>query len=142
MDNLSIQERSIMMSKIRSNNTKPEILLRKALFANGLRYKINDKKLQGKPDIVLPKYKTVIFVHGCFWHNHKGCKRAHLPKSNVEYWGNKIRTNEERDLKNREILEKLGWNVLVIWECEINTKEKTEQVAIKIIQNFKLCEFN
>ena len=125
------------MSKIRSNNTKPEILLRKALFAKGLRYKINDKKLQGKPDIVLPKYKTVIFVHGCFWHNHKGCKRAHLPKSNVEYWENKIKTNEERDLKNKEILKKLGWNVIVIWECELNTKEKIEQTVTNLTKSFE-----
>jgi DNA mismatch endonuclease (patch repair protein) len=136
MDNLSIQERSKMMSKIRSNNTKPEILLRKALFAKGLRYKINDKKLQGKPDIVLSKYRTVIFVHGCFWHNHKGCKRAHLPKSNVKYWENKIKTNEERDFKNREILEKLGWSVIIIWECELKTKEKIEQAVINLIKNF------
>ena len=126
-----------MMSKIRSNNTKPEILLRKALFAKGLRYKINDKKLQGKPDIVLSKYKTVIFVHGCFWHNHKGCKRAHLPKSNIEYWENKIRTNEERDFKNKEVLKKLGWNIIVVWECELNTKEKIEQTVMKLIANFE-----
>ena len=130
------------MSKIRSNNTKPEILLRKALFAKGLRYKINDKKLQGKPDIVLSKYKTVIFVHGCFWHNHKGCKRAHLPKSNIEYWENKIRTNEERDLKNKESLKKLGWNVIVVWECELNTTEKVEQVVINLIANLEDFELN
>jgi DNA mismatch endonuclease (patch repair protein) len=134
VDNLSIQERSIMMSKIRSNNTKPEILLRKALFAKGLRYRINDKKLRGKPDIVLSKYKTIIFVHGCFWHNHKGCKRAHLPKSNVEYWKNKIKTNEERDLKNKEALEKLGWNIIVVWECELKTKEKVEQTVENLIK--------
>ena len=138
MDNLSIQERSIMMSKIRSNNTKPEILLRKALFAKGLRYKINDKQLQGKPDIVLSKYKTVVFVHGCFWHNHKGCKISHLPKSNIEYWENKIRTNEERDFKNQDILKQLGWNVVVVWECELKTKEKIEQVVINLIKNFEI----
>jgi len=142
MDNLSIQERSIMMSKIRSNNTKPEILLRKALFAKGFRYKINDKTLQGKPDIVLPKYKTIIFVHGCFWHNHKGCKRAHLPKSNIEYWKNKIKTNEERDFKNKEILKQLGWNIIVVWECEINKKEKIEQAATILIRNLNNFEFN
>ena len=130
------------MSKIRSNNTKPEISLRKALFAKGFRYKINDKKLQGKPDIVLSKYKTVIFVHGCFWHNHKGCKRAHLPKSNIEYWENKIRTNEERDLKNKESLKKLGWNVIVVWECELNTTEKVEQAVINLIANFEGFELN
>ena len=138
MDNLSIQERSIMMSKIRSNNTKPEILLRKALFAKGLRYKINDKQLQGKPDIVLSKYKTVVFVHGCFWHNHKGCKISHLPKSNIEYWENKIRTNEERDFKNQDILKQLGWNVVVVWECELKTKEKIEQTVINLTKNFEI----
>ena len=130
------------MSKIRSNNTKPEILLRKALFAKGFRYKINDKTLQGKPDIVLPKYKTIIFVHGCFWHNHKGCKRAHLPKSNIEYWKNKIKTNEERDFKNKEILKQLGWNIIVVWECEINKKEKIEQAATILIRNLNNFEFN
>ncbi len=138
MDNLSKQERSVMMSKIRSNNTKPEILLRKALFVKGFRYRINDKRLQGKPDIVLPKYRTVIFVHGCFWHNHKNCKRAHLPKSNIEYWKNKLKTNEERDAKNQEILKKSGWNIIVVWECEIKTQEKIEQVITNLIEKLRI----
>ncbi len=122
-----------MMSKIRSKDTKPEITLRKAFFAKGFRYRINDKKLPGKPDIVFPKYKTIIFVHGCFWHDHKGCKRAHLPKSNTNYWENKIRRNKERDAENQELLSALGWKICIVWECETNKKEKLKSVVDKII---------
>ena len=124
-----------MMSKIRSKNTKPEIALRKALFEKGFRYRINDKNLPGKPDIVLPKYKTVIFVHGCFWHEHEGCKRAHLPKSNVDYWKNKICTNKERDKKNESLLLTLGWKVIIVWECEIKTLDGLKYTINKIIDD-------
>jgi DNA mismatch endonuclease (patch repair protein) len=107
------------MSKIRSKNTKPEITLRKALFAKGFRYRLNDKRLPGKPDIVLPKYKTVIFVHGCFWHKHEDCKYAYTPKTNTEFWVNKIISNRERDKVNAEKCKNIGWKVLTVWECEI-----------------------
>lgn len=110
------------MSKIPSKNTKPEIVLRKALFAKGYRYRINYKKLPGKPDIVLSKYKTVIFVNGCFWHSHINCKDAHLPKTNTEFWKNKIDQNIERDTKNIQQLSDLGWNIITVWECEIKKK--------------------
>jgi DNA mismatch endonuclease (patch repair protein) len=107
------------MSKIRSKNTKPELALRKALFARGFRYRVNDTKLPGKPDIVLPKYKTVIFLHGCFWHRHDGCKYAYTPKTNTKFWVDKISSNAERDKVNTEKLTTLGWNIITVWECEI-----------------------
>jgi DNA mismatch endonuclease (patch repair protein) len=107
------------MSKIRSKNTKPEMALRKALFTRGFRYRVNDAKLPGKPDIVFPKYKTVIFVHGCFWHKHEGCKYACMPKTNTEFWVDKINSNNERDKINLQKLTTLGWNVITVWECEI-----------------------
>jgi DNA mismatch endonuclease (patch repair protein) len=107
------------MSKIRSKDTKPELALRKALFARGFRYRVNDKKLPGKPDIILPKYKTVLFVHGCFWHRHEGCKFAYTPKTNTNFWVDKITSNTERDKVNLQKLTVLGWNVVTVWECEI-----------------------
>jgi DNA mismatch endonuclease (patch repair protein) len=93
--------------------------LRKALFARGFRYHVNDTKLPGKPDIVLPKYKTVIFLHGCFWHRHEGCKYAYTPKTNTKFWVDKISSNAERDKVNAEKLMTLGWSILTVWECEI-----------------------
>jgi DNA mismatch endonuclease (patch repair protein) len=107
------------MSKIRSKDTKPELALRKALFARGFRYRVNDKHLPGKPDIVLSKYKTVIFLHGCFWHRHEGCKYAYTPKTNTKFWIDKITSNTKRDKINMQKLTALGWNVLTVWECEI-----------------------
>jgi DNA mismatch endonuclease (patch repair protein) len=112
------------MSKIRSKNTKPELALRKALFARGFRYRVNDTKLPGKPDIVLPKYKTVIFLHGCFWHKHEDCKYAYTPKTNTQFWVGKITSNAERDKVNAEKLTVLGWNIVTVWECEIRHTHK------------------
>ncbi len=134
MDIWDKEGRSKMMSKIRSTNTKPEIKLRKFLFSQGFRYRINDKKLPGKPDIVLSKYKTVIFVHGCFWHGHEGCRRSHIPKSNEQYWITKIAGNLTRDKAHTQALKDLGWNVLVVWECEINNKTKFEVLKISVVQ--------
>src|SRR5215204_5328197 len=110
--------RSYNMSQIKGKNTQPEMLVRKFLHVNGFRYRLHVKNLPGKPDIVLSKYKTIIFVHGCFWHQHPGCKRSTIPKSNQEYWTPKLRRNVERDLKHKIDLEQLGWNVFVIWECQ------------------------
>lgn len=110
--------RSRMMSGIKGKNTKPEILVRKALHAQGIRFRIHDKKLPGKPDIVLKKHKTVIFVHGCFWHGHD-CKYFKWPKTRPEFWRDKIEGNKARDSKHQEQLEEMGWNVKVIWECEV-----------------------
>jgi DNA mismatch endonuclease (patch repair protein) len=112
------------MSKIRSKNTKPELALRKALFARGFRYCVNVPNLPGKPDIVLPKYKTVIFMHGCFWHRHEGCKYASTPKTNTKFWVDKITSNTERDKVSAEKLTALGWNVITVWECEIRHQYK------------------
>lgn len=124
MDIWNKEKRSECMSRIRSKNTKPELALRKALFARGFRYRVNDKKLPGKPDIVLPKYKTVIFIHGCFWHGHAGCKYAYTPKTNTKFWIDKIISNAERDKVNAERLTVWGWNVLTVWECEIRHTHK------------------
>lgn len=119
-DNHSKEVRSKNMSHIRSTNSKPEEKVRKYLFSQGLRYRKNVRKLPGCPDIVLPKYKTVIFVNGCFWHYHN-CGRFAWPKSNEEYWYKKIKRNVERDISNTKILEQKGWQVLVIWECELKS---------------------
>lgn len=120
-DNLSKEVRSMNMSHIRSTNSKPEEKVRKYLFAHGFRYRKNVRSLPGCPDIVLPKYKTVIFVNGCFWHKHD-CGRFVYPKSNVEYWHKKINRNVERDAENTALLQKAGWKVLVIWECQLKKK--------------------
>ena len=117
--------RSKIMAAVGQKNTKPELLVRKFLFSHGFRYKINDKKLLGSPDIVLPKYKTIIFVHGCFWHSHDKCPNSKLPASNLEYWNQKISKNKIRDKKNIFELKKSGWKVLTIWECEITIKNRT-----------------
>ena len=111
------------MSKIHSTSTKPEIRLRKELWRKGFRYRKNDKRLPGTPDIVLPKYQTVIFVHGCFWHGHKGCKKYTIPKSNTEYWVHKVERNQQRDEDVRRQLEAKGWSVIIVWECELENKQ-------------------
>lgn len=126
MDNHTVEERSYNMSRIRSKGTKPEEIVRKYLFAQGFRYRKNVKKLPGKPDIVLTKYKTVIFVNGCFWHGHEGCKGFVPPKSNQEYWFPKIERNRKRDLESQSELISLGWHVIVIWECQLKKAEREE----------------
>lgn len=119
MDIWDKEKRSAVMSRIRSKNTGPEMILRKALFARGFRYRLNVRKLPGTPDIVLPRYRTVIFVHGCFWHGHEGCKHASTPKTNTEFWVEKIAKNRARDKIHVEQLVAQGWNVLTVWECDI-----------------------
>ena len=131
-DNHTLEVRSKNMSHIRSTNSKPEETVRKYLFADGFRYKKNDKSLPGKPDIVLPKYHTVIFVNGCFWHKHD-CPRFVWPSSNTEYWIPKITRNVERDAIVHKELKSLGWNVIVIWECEL--KKKILDVTMARIEN-------
>ena len=126
------------MSHIRSQNTKPEVALRRALWRRGFRYRLNVKKLPGSPDIVLPKHRTVVFVHGCFWHGHKGCKIYHLPQTNTEFWKAKITRNQERDQEVWRQLEAKGWSVVIVWECEL-VKAKfegtVERVANEILSN-------
>ena len=114
--------RSRMMSGIRGRNTRPELAVRKALSAAGFRYRLHSKLLPGKPDIVLPKLRYAIFVHGCFWHRHSGCKFAYTPKSNPEFWLNKFDSNVRRDKVVRSALRRAGWRVLVVWECEVNER--------------------
>src|ERR1700749_2028617 len=115
--------RSYNMSRIKSKNTKPEMLVRKFLFSKGYRYKLHDKNLPGKPDIVLPKYRTVIFVHGCFWHGHKGCKYFVVPKTRTEWWLNKINCNIGNDTKAVKALRKEGWQIINLWECDLKANK-------------------
>ena len=127
MDIVSEEQRSYNMSRIRSKDTKPELMVRSILHRLGYRFTVNgprNKTLPGKPDIVLPKYKTVIFVHGCFWHLHKNCKYANLPKTRKEWWKAKLEGNVERDEQNQRKIRGLGWRVLVVWECEIKSREQ------------------
>lgn len=130
MDVHSRKQRSYNMSRIKGKNTKPELLVRKFLFAKGFRFRLHDKKLPGKPDIVLPKYKTVIFVNGCFWHGHKGCKYFVPPKTRAKWWTAKIKNTQIRDRKTKVELIKLGWRVINLWECEI--KRKSDKLFIKL----------
>ncbi len=119
MDTLTTEKRSWNMSRIRGANTKPELAVRSMLHRMGYRFKISDKTLPGKPDIVLPKYRTVIFVHGCFWHRHPGCKFAYTPKSHLDFWLQKFEENVTRDKNNISLLEKADWLPITVWECEI-----------------------
>lgn len=125
------------MSHIRSKETKPENVVRKFLFSNGFRYRKNDKRYPGKPDIVLPKYKTIIFVHGCFWHQHPGCKAARIPNTNSDFWRDKFIRNIARDEKDQQILKELGWQVIVVWECEVSNKSKREVRLPILIEEIK-----
>ena len=128
--------RSYNMSRIKGKDTKPEETVRKYLFSQGFRYRKNDKKLPGSPDIVLPKYKTVIFVNGCFWHGHEGCKYFVWPKNNAEFWHKKIRDNILRDQRKVQALDLLGWKVIVVWECKIKSdKENTLKNLMKEIKD-------
>lgn len=127
------------MSKIRSKNTLPEMIVRKYLHSKGFRYRLHDKKLPGKPDIVLPKYKTAIFIQGCFWHGHEGCKYHRIPKSNTEYWSGKICRNVSRDQLNQKALRESGWNVILVWECELkrDASARCMELEKQINSNFQ-----
>ena len=135
MDHLTAAERSKNMARIKSKNTKPELLVRKLLFANGLRYRLHAKDLPGKPDIYIKKYKTVIDIRGCFWHAHDNCKLATKPKTNKNYWVTKIQNNKERDLVNQKLLEDLGFKVFIIWECEIRNQQNLSSIIINILSH-------
>ena len=126
------EERSRNMAAVKGKDTKPEMIVRKYLFSRGLRFRVQVRKLPGKPDIVLPKYKTAIFVNGCFWHGHEGCKYFRLPKSNVEFWKEKIERNIERDKESMQALFDLGWKVVRVWECELRNKANREETLNKI----------
>lgn len=138
MDVFSKEKRKVIMSKIRAKDTKPEIIIRKFIFSKGFRYRKNVKALPGKPDIVMPKYKTVVLVNGCFWHGHVNCQAATLPKSRIEYWAGKINSNIERDKRNNSRLKKMGWRIITVWECEIKKmieetkgKSRLEKLILK-----------
>lgn len=139
MDNRSRELRSRNMARIPSKNTKPEETVRKYLFRQGFRYRKNVSKLPGKPDIVLSKYKTVVFVNGCFWHAHEGCRWFVPPKSNREFWQKKFSYNVERDKHNYQKLEDLGWRVIIIWECEIRHGDPEECIR-KLSEEIKSKE--
>ena len=147
MDNKTAKQRSENMSHIRSSNTKPEEIVRKYLFAHGFRYRKNDKRYPGKPDIVLPKYRVQIFVHGCFWHQHYGCKYAAIPKSNQEYWLPKLKRNVSRDISIRESAGSSGWHLIIVWECALKkacrdvTLESLKEAIVAACKQDDLIEF-
>ncbi|MGV0005025.1 MAG: very short patch repair endonuclease [Candidatus Porifericomitaceae bacterium WSBS_2022_MAG_OTU9] len=129
VDNLAKEHRSWVMSRIRSRDTKPEIKLRSLLHRAGFRFLVHNKHLPGKPDITLPKYKTVVFVHGCFWHKHENCAYASIPKTRQAFWTNKFRANVERDKIVVKKLRELEWNVIIVWECELHDSAKVMQTV-------------
>ena len=140
MDNHSKEVRSYNMSQIRSTGTKPEDVVRKYLFSRGFRYRKNVSKLPGKPDIVLPKYKTIVFVNGCFWHKHEGCHYFVWPRNNADFWKKKIEGNVERDKYDYKLLKDLGWHVIVVWECELKSvcrQDTLDRLAEKIYANLE-----
>lgn len=141
MDVHDKKTRSFNMSRIRGINTKPEELVRKYLFSCGFRYRKNDKRYPGSPDIVLPKYSTVIFINGCFWHKHEGCRHFVWPKSNPAFWKEKIEKNVARDQRNYTLLRNMGWNVIVVWECSLqpNRREETLETLVKELEQNHEC---
>lgn len=136
MDKHTPEVRSYNMSQIKGKNTKPEMIVRKFLFSKGFRYKLHDKSLPGKPDILFPKYKTVLFIHGCFWHGHKHCKYFKLPTTRQEYWLPKIENNIKRDQGTVSILRDLRWRVITVWECELK-KDRITQTLNDLAKKIK-----
>ena len=126
MDKLTKEQRHRCMSAIKSKSTKPELLVRKFLFSRGFRYRLNHPRLPGHPDLVLRKYRTVIFVNGCFWHGHEGCKSYKLPKTNVVFWKNKIMRNQSRDIEEMRQLAAKGWHCITVWECQLKPKVRQQ----------------
>ena len=122
MDFLTKEHRSWIMSRVKSKDTTPELIVRSFLFRHGFRFRLHVKNLPGRPDIVLPKYKTVVEVRGCFWHRHKGCKKATMPSTNTDFWKSKFKQNIERDKQHAKELKSLGWNLIVVWSCETTKK--------------------
>ena len=131
MDLISPERRSEVMSRIRSSNTKPEIAVCRMLHGLGFRFRVHVKSLPGTPDIVMAKYRSVILVNGCFWHSHQGCKRAFVPSSNQQFWLKKLKANQERDKRVRKALKNAGWNVIVVWECQLRHPER---LALRLLK--------
>lgn len=134
-DTLTIEQRSKCMAAIKSKNTIPEMIVRKFIFAQGLRYRLHDSKLPGKPDMVFAKYRAVVFVDGCFWHCHTGCKCFRIPKSKKDYWITKLEHNKERDININITLQEKGWRVFRVWECEIKDKHLRYNVLTNLVKN-------
>jgi len=136
MDIFTPEERSALMSRIRGKNTKPELAVRRLLHSQGFRFRLHRRDLPGTPDIVLPQYRAVVFVHGCFFHSHKGCRFAYIPKTRRSFWRAKFAHNQKRDREAKAALAKLGWNSVVIWECELNHLDKlARRVSRAILQS-------
>ncbi len=133
MDNLSPSERSKIMAKVRSKDSRPEMVVRRLVFAGGYRYRLHAKDLPGCPDIVFRGRGKAIFVHGCFWHRHNGCALARLPKSRLDFWGSKLESNKQRDARNKRRLAREGWKVLTIWECQLKDTERLEQTIRRFL---------
>lgn len=133
VDRISKMRRSWNMSRVKNKNTTPEILIRSLLHRMGFRFRLHRKDLPGRPDIVLPKYKTVIFVHGCFWHQHKGCSASKRPSSNVEFWNSKLDNTITRDKANQKTLRDIGWHVITIWECEMKNIQHLETKLARLL---------
>lgn len=131
-DTMTPEQRSRCMAAIKGKDTKPEMIVRRYLHSLGYRYGLHNRNLPGSPDLVLRKYKTVIFIHGCFWHGHDGCKYNRLPKSNVEFWQEKITRNRQRDQEAVRFLKEKGWNVITIWECDLKSRDKRETTLRKL----------
>ncbi len=131
MDKMTKEQRSRCMASIRSKGTKPELLVRRYLFAHGYRYRLNHPHLPGHPDIVMRKYRTVIFVNGCFWHGHEGCKHFVMPKSRTDFWQAKIRRNQARDKEEQQKLANMGWHCITVWECQLKPKVR-EQTLLSL----------
>ncbi|MGB7209126.1 MAG: DNA mismatch endonuclease Vsr [Pyrinomonadaceae bacterium] len=137
-DRFSKEKRSRIMASISATDSKPEIVIRKYLFGLGYRYRKNVKALPGKPDLVLKRFKTTILIHGCFWHGHDNCPAAAKPKSNSDFWIKKIHANKVRDARNLQALEKLGWNIITIWQCHVKNKAAFEQTMRKVAHKLSL----
>jgi DNA mismatch endonuclease, patch repair protein len=134
VDSLTSERRSWNMGRVRNKDTKPELTVRSILHRNGFRFRLHKKDLPGHPDIVLAKYSTVVFVHGCFWHRHENCTDATIPKSNTDFWIEKLTKNVKRDYINQTLLRNLGWKIIVVWECEIT---KPDILALRLIEEIK-----
>ena len=129
MDKLTPQQRHKCMASIHSKNTKPELIVRKYLWRQGFRYRLNNPRLPGHPDLVLRKYRTCVFVHGCFWHGHADCRHYKLPQTHTDFWANKIKRNQERDIREQRRLADMGWHVIIVWECELKPQKQEATLA-------------
>jgi DNA mismatch endonuclease, patch repair protein len=137
MDTLTPYERSERMSRVRNKDTKPEMAVRRLVYRMGFRYRLHSRTLPGKPDLVFPRRKRVIFVHGCFWHRHSGCALARMPKSRLEFWKPKMEANRKRDSRNQRLLRKEGWRILVVWECQLADEETMQDRIMKFLDDTK-----